>query len=81
MQENVALRDARLMGRKTLKDVAEAMGISINAYCAYERGEKVVFPNADKAIVAAQYLGSTVEELFSPDNVRETDNDDAEGDN
>ena len=80
MQENVALRDARLLHRKTQKEVADVMGVSLNAYTVYERAERVVYPTADRALIAAKFLGGTVEDFFSPANVRDTDNDDAEAD-
>ena len=72
MQENYKLKDARLLARKTGRQVAEAVGIHVNTYRGYERAEKISFPSADIALKIAGFLGATVEELFLPDNVRET---------
>ena len=76
MQENYKLKDARLLARKTGKEIAEAVGIHVNTYRGYERAEKISFPSADVALKIAGFLGATVEELFLLDNVRDThDND------
>ena len=74
MQENFKLKDARLLKRKTGKEVAEAVGIHVNTYRGYERAKTISFPGADIALLIAKFLDTTVEEIFSPKNVRETHN-------
>ena len=81
MQENVALKNMRLLRRKTQREMASIMGVSEVSYRSYERADVVIFPRVDQAIRAAEFLSCGVEEIFMPDNVRETDNDDAGEDN
>ena len=51
-----------LRGKKELKTVAEAIGISISALSMYESGERV--PRDDIKIALAEYYGTTVGALF-----------------
>ena len=78
MQENFKLKDARLLARKTAKEVAEAVEIHVNTYRGYERAKTISFPSADIALRIAKLFNATVEELFSPVNVRETHNESSE---
>ncbi len=72
MQKNLALINQRLMKRKTQKEIAQFVGISTNAYRAYESGEPISFPSAEKALKIANCLETTVEDIFSPQNVLKT---------
>lgn len=78
MQENFKLKNARLLARKTGKEVAEAVEIHVNTYRGYERAKTISFPGADIALRLAKLFDTTVEELFSPNNVRETHEDSSE---
>ena len=74
MQENFKLKDARLLARKSAREVSEAVEIHVNTYRGYERAKVISFPGADIALRIAKFFDTTVEELFSPANVRETHN-------
>ena len=51
-----------LRGKKELRTVAEAIGISISALSMYESGERI--PRDDIKIALAEYYGTTVGALF-----------------
>ena len=83
VQENFALKKHRFLSRLTQRQVAEAAGISLSTYGTYETGfqnRSVSLPGADKAVLIARTLGCSVEDIFAPENVRDSDNADTETD-
>lgn len=62
MKERTTLKEKREKLDLTQLEVAKRAGISIRAYKMYEQGERI--PRADIAILIADAVGSSVEELF-----------------
>lgn len=51
-----------LRGKKTMQEVAKAVGVSQSAISMYEHGERVPSDNIKKAL--AKYFNTTVEKIF-----------------
>lgn len=64
---NIKLKKARKKTGLTQVQIAQKAKISARAYQKYEAGKRV--PNATTAILIAQTVNSTVEELFSTPTV------------
>lgn len=62
VKESTLLKVERKTAGLTQLEVAKKAGISIRAYKTYEQGERI--PRADIAILIADAVGSSVEELF-----------------
>ena len=60
--EKIAQKLVSLRGNKSLKEVAEANGISISALSMYEAGNRI--PRDEIKVRLAKYYGSTVEDIF-----------------
>lgn len=60
--ENVAERLIRLRGKKSRREVASAVGVSVSTISMYENGERI--PRDDIKIRLAKYYGKTVQEIF-----------------
>ena len=52
----------KLRGKKTVSEVAKAVGISESSYIKYERGERV--PRDEKKRAIANYYGKSVAYIF-----------------
>jgi len=61
----VLVRDARMAGRKTVTEVAKAMGISPALLRAYEEGRKA--PSLPELEVLAYYLNLPIQHFWSSD--------------
>ena len=59
---NIGGRLKTLRGKKTKKEVADAIGVSFSTYVKYERNERKV--NDDVKIRIAQYYGKSIESIF-----------------
>ncbi len=60
--QRIGERLSKLRGKRELKVVAEAVGISISALSMYESGERI--PRDDVKIALADYYKTTVQSLF-----------------
>ncbi len=60
--QKIGERLSKLRGKRELKVVAEAVGISISALSMYESGERI--PRDDVKIALADYYKTTVQSLF-----------------
>lgn len=60
--EKIAKNLITLRGNKSLKEVAEANGISISALSMYEAGNRI--PRDEIKVRLAKYYGTTVEDIF-----------------
>lgn len=60
--EKIAKKLAHLRGKKSLKEVADANGISVSALSMYEAGNRI--PRDEIKIKLAKYYGCTVESIF-----------------
>lgn len=60
MSSGEILRNFR--GKKSVSEVAKALGVSNSAYIKYERGERV--PRDEVKTRIARYFGSSVEAIF-----------------
>ena len=60
--EKIARKLVSLRGDKSLKEVAEANGISVSALSMYEAGNRI--PRDEIKVRLAKYYGSTVENIF-----------------
>lgn len=56
------IKELRLANAKTLKDVAEAVGTSVQNLSRWERGE--VMPGIEFCVKLADYYGITIDELI-----------------
>ena len=56
------LKRLRIKGKKTRKEVADAVGVSTSAIAMYERGERI--PRDDIKVAFAKYFKTTVESIF-----------------
>lgn len=54
-----------LRGNRTLKEVANAVGISVSALAMYETGKRV--PRDEIKVMLARYFNTSVEALFFTD--------------
>lgn len=60
--KDIAKRLSKLRGKRTQKEVADAIGVSVSAVAMYERGDRV--PKDEIKIKIAKYYGKTVQEIF-----------------
>lgn len=60
----------RLRGKKSRKDVAEAVGITARTLASYERGERVPRDGIKRKI--AEYYGRTVNYIFFSDSTHDS---------
>lgn len=51
-----------LRGSKTLREIADASGLTVSALAMYERNERV--PRDEIKVQLADFYGTTVQELF-----------------
>lgn len=51
-----------LRGKKTIGEVAEAIGVTRSSYVKYERGERC--PRDEVKVKIAKYYGKSVESIF-----------------
>jgi hypothetical protein len=58
----IGRRLADLRGDKTMKEVANAAGISVSALAMYESGKRV--PRDEIKVTLARYYNTTVEAIF-----------------
>lgn len=61
----IGQRLSNLRGNRTLKEVANAVGISISALAMYETGKRV--PRDEIKVMLARYFNTSVEALFFTD--------------
>lgn len=61
----------RLRGNRTIQDVSDATGISPSTLGMYEIGARV--PRDNNKIVLADYYGMTVQALFYPEQITDSD--------
>lgn len=61
-KEEIGARLKELRGRKTLKEVAEDLNISVSALSMYESGQRI--PRDEVKVALAQYYRKTVESVF-----------------
>ena len=61
----------RLRGNKTIQDVSDATGISPSTLGMYEIGARV--PRDNNQIALADYYGTTVQALFYPEQITDSD--------
>lgn len=66
-KELVGWKLKRLRGKRTQRDVAKAVGVSISAISSYEAGEKVPRDNVKCAL--ADFYGTSVEQIFFDQNI------------
>ena len=64
-RSKIAERLAKLRGKRTQAEVAEAIGVSPSAYSMYETGERI--PRDEIKIRIAKYYGRTVNTIFFAD--------------
>ena len=58
----IGQRIKELRGKKTMKEISEAIGVSISALGMYETGQRVPNDNIKKAL--AKYFNTTVDAIF-----------------
>lgn len=58
----IGQRLSNLRGNRTLKEVANAVGISVSALAMYETGKRV--PRDEIKVMLARYFNTSVEALF-----------------
>ena len=56
------LKRLRTKAKKSRKEVAEGVGVSISAIAMYERGERI--PRDETKVAFAKYFKTTVESIF-----------------
>lgn len=61
----IGQRLSNLRGNRTLKEVANAVGISVSALAMYETGKRV--PRNEIKVMLARYFNTSVEALFFTD--------------
>lgn len=61
----IGQRLSNLRGNRTLKEVANAVGISVSALAMYETGKRV--PRDEIKVMLARYFNTSVEALFFTD--------------
>lgn len=62
MADNIAEKLIALRGKKSRKEVAKALGLSISAISMYENGERI--PRDSIKIKIANYYNKSVQEIF-----------------
>lgn len=61
-RKKIAKTLVSLRGKKTQKEVATDLGISISALAMYEQGNRI--PRDEIKIILAEYYGKSVQEIF-----------------
>lgn len=61
----IGQRLSNLRGNRTLKEVANAVGISVSSLAMYETGKRV--PRDEIKVMLARYFNTSVEALFFTD--------------
>ena len=61
----IGQRLSNLRGNRTLKEVANAVGISVSALAMYETGKRV--PRDEIKVMLARYFNTSVEAVFFTD--------------
>lgn len=61
----IGQRLSNLRGNRTLKEVANAVGISVSALAMYESGKRV--PRDEIKVMLARYFNTSVETIFFTD--------------
>ena len=61
----IGQRLSNLRGNRTLKEVANAVGISVSALAMYETGKRV--PRDEIKVMLARYFNTSMEALFFTD--------------
>lgn len=61
-RDKVARKLRLLRGKRTLADVARAIGVTDQAICQYESGKRM--PTDEVKLKIARYYGMTVDEIF-----------------
>lgn len=64
-RSKIAERLAKLRGKRTQAEVAEAIGVSTSAYSMYETGERI--PRDEIKIRIAKFYKRTVNSIFFAD--------------
>jgi len=62
MRKEIGRKLIALRGRRTRKEVAKAVGISVSALQMYENGQRI--PRDEIKIKLAEYYGASVQEIF-----------------
>ena len=61
----------RLRGSRTIQEVSDATGIDTSTIGMYEIGQRI--PRDDNKITLANYFGTTVQALFYPEQITDSD--------
>lgn len=61
-RELIAIRLIELRGKKTQKEVADAIGVAQSTYAMYELGQRI--PGDEIKIKLAAYYETTVQQIF-----------------
>lgn len=69
-REKVNRKLRTLRGRRTLAEVADAVGVTSQAICQYEKGKRM--PTDEVKLRIAKYYGKTVDEIFFTPKVSKT---------
>ena len=69
-REKVSRKLRTLRGRRTLAEVAEAVGVTSQAVSQYETGQRM--PTDEVKLRIAKYYGKTVDEIFFNPKVSKT---------
>ena len=64
-EQKIGDRLRRLRGKRTLDEVADALGVTRQAISYYESGQRT--PKDKMKIVIAKYYGTTVQDIFFAD--------------
>ena len=64
-EQKIGSRLRRLRGKRTLDEVAAALGVTRQAISYYESGQRT--PKDKMKIVIAKYYGTTVQDIFFAD--------------
>ena len=69
MAKEIGKRLTKLRGKKSRKEVAKAVGVSVSAISMYENGDRT--PRDSVKIKLANFYGKTVQEIFFTQNNHE----------
>lgn len=69
MAKEIGKRLTKLRGKKSRKEVAKAVGVSVSAISMYENGDRT--PRDSVKIKLANFYGKTVQEIFFTQNSHE----------
>ena len=59
----------KLRGKKSMREVADAVGVAPTTICMYESGERV--PKDEIKVRLAKYFNSSVEDIFFAEQVHD----------